>query len=197
MAFALCLAVPSVAAALRAAGAPPLSVAAECAAGFEGATPELRCDAAVSFVNSSFALPSAKQGVSFVQQVSAVARRPPSEDKKWDELCEKEKDAARKLGYGKQKWDTDGWVDSEGKKWDQLDSAEKEGAQALGWTQASWDDDYECRALESHIRKLEDMEKRCLTGTPRETRETCWGQMKAVLPKYLEAARKKKEELKC
>merc|ERR1719324_2105244 len=149
-------------------------------------------EGAASFVKGGGAMANVSSKVSLAQ-----VQAPPSEDKKWDELSSEEKDGARKLGYGKQKWDGDDWVASEGKKWEELDQAEQEGAAALGWNQASWNEDYPCKSLEAHIRKLEKMEKRCMSGTPREMRETCWGQMKAVLPKYLEEARKAKAERGC
>jgi len=111
-------------------------------------------EGAASFVKGGGAMANVSSKVSLAQ-----VQAPPSEDKKWDELSSEEKDGARKLGYGKQKWDGDDWVASEGKKWEELDQAEQEGAAALGWNQASWNEDYPCKSLEAHIRKLEKMEK--------------------------------------
>lgn len=155
----------------------------ECSAGFVGATPDARCAAAISFVRAG------------LNASGKTAPKPPSEELSWEELNKEQQAGASKLGYGAKEWDQSVAVDSEGKDWKQLNKQEQEGAMTLGWTQASWDKDAVCQPVNSHVEKLEEMEERCLSGTPRPA--TCWGEMKAVLPFHLEKARKTKAEMDC
>jgi len=61
----------------------------------------------------------------------------------WDDLPKGAKDAAAVLGFDKESWDTDKWLDIQDYWWEDMSEEQKTAATTLGWDVTSWDNKYE------------------------------------------------------
>lgn len=65
------------------------------------------------------------------------------EEVMWDNLPKEASEAAAVLGFDKESWDTNAWLDIQDYWWGDLSEEQKAAAIALGWDQISWDSKYE------------------------------------------------------
>lgn len=61
----------------------------------------------------------------------------------WDDLPKEAQEAATVLGFDKESWNTDAWLDIQDYWWEDLSEEQAAAATALGWDKTSWDNKYE------------------------------------------------------
>ncbi len=63
------------------------------------------------------------------------------DDYDWDELPEEAKEAAKKLGLNKKKWDNDGKSKYDNYDWEELPDDVRKAAEILGYDEELWDEE--------------------------------------------------------
>ena len=65
------------------------------------------------------------------------------EEVMWDDLPKEASEAAAVLGFDKESWDSNAWLDIQDYRWEDMSEGQVAAATALGWDIDSWNDKYE------------------------------------------------------